>query len=64
MSAIGTSRTSGDVRLESEKRSKADIEQTSPTATCENQTAGGARMLFEDFRTADVAADRLDRTVA
>jgi hypothetical protein len=27
-------------------------------------TAGGARMLFEDFRTADVAADRLDRTVA
>src|SRR5438445_13432023 len=29
MSASGTTRTSGDVRLESEKRSKADIEQTS-----------------------------------
>src|SRR5436189_694617 len=27
---IGTTRTSGNVRLESEKRSKADIEQTSP----------------------------------
>jgi hypothetical protein len=29
-SGSGTTRTSGNVRLESEKRSKADIEQTSP----------------------------------
>ncbi len=44
----GTSRTSGDVRLESEKRSKADIEQTSTNdRVCRMRGfISGLRMLF------------------
>jgi hypothetical protein len=43
-SVVGTTRTSGDVRLESEKRSKADIAQAGPQPRC-SLRCGGAFMM-------------------
>src|SRR5262245_30354839 len=43
MTACGTSQTSGDVRLESAKRSPADIDQAAPTIAIHESTPSCAR---------------------
>ena len=44
MTACGTSQTSGDVRLESAKRSPADIDQAAPTNAIHESTPSCARL--------------------
>jgi hypothetical protein len=56
--SIGTSRTSADVRLESAKRSKADVEQTS-----HNRSARSAEWRLAPSRCASLSSPRFPRVI-